>query len=105
MPSVSQSDIPITIPLIEKAELQIKQVSCGAHHSLFLTDLGKVYSCGQSEQGQLGMMYTNLQNVFEPTRIQSIEESTIVQVEAGMLHSLFLTNNGEVLACGNNKFF
>lgn len=32
----------------------VSQVSCGRHHTLFLTASGKVYSCGSNDNGQLG---------------------------------------------------
>lgn len=33
----------------------IKQIACGENHSLFLTDMGRVYSCGSTKDGKLGL--------------------------------------------------
>lgn len=35
--------------------IKIKQISCGRYHTLFLTQEGEVYACGQHTLGQLGL--------------------------------------------------
>lgn len=35
--------------------IKIKQISCGRYHTLFLTQEGEVYACGQHSLGQLGL--------------------------------------------------
>jgi alpha-tubulin suppressor-like RCC1 family protein len=35
--------------------IKIKSISCGRYHTLFLTQDGKLYACGQNKLGQLGI--------------------------------------------------
>ena len=88
--------------------ITIKKIACGdSDHSLFLTNEGRVYSCGLNASGQLGL---NSWDVITKTRPQLIETFydadaiTITQIACGYAHSLFLTNEGHVYSCGMNYF-
>jgi len=47
---------------------KVTQVACGAFHTLFLTDEGKVYACGKGTKGQLGFG-TKKKNATVPTLV------------------------------------
>ncbi|XP_031638314.1 regulator of chromosome condensation-like [Contarinia nasturtii] len=62
---------------------------------------GNLLSCGQNEVGQLGFN----DDVCEKTRpalVKSVADSKIVDVSAGGMHSLYLTEDGEVWSFGCN---
>ena len=93
----------------------ITQISAGGYHSLFLTEAGYVYSCGYNQQGQLGLGHTSEENF--PRLIEKFYDTStstssyinydairIIEISAGMNHSLFLTNDGNVYSCGQNVF-
>jgi alpha-tubulin suppressor-like RCC1 family protein len=91
-------------------EITIIEISAGAHHSLFLTNEGRVYSCGNDEMGQIGLGNTGYKNI--PTLIQNFNKNTlninydkitIIEISAGGYHSLFLTDGGDVYSCGHNS--
>jgi alpha-tubulin suppressor-like RCC1 family protein len=87
--------------------LNIVAISAGSHHSLFLTNNGKVYACGLNQYGQLGTTTNNGTTTANPTPTQittTISSLTIVAIAAGLQHSLFLTNDGKVYACGLNQY-
>lgn len=63
------------------------------------TKTGIVLSCGQNEVGQLGLG----EDVPEKTRPAVIPDATnVVDISAGGMHSLYLTDKGEVFSFGCN---
>ena len=84
--------------------LTISDISCGWSHSLFLTNTGKVYTCGVNTDGQLGLGDTAIRNVptLIATTVGSFNTLTISAIFSGASHSLFITNYGKVYTCGRN---
>lgn len=79
---------------------KIAYVSCGAEHTLILTDDGEVLSCGVGEYGRLGAGVSK--DTYVPASLDSLENVKIVQVAAGTNHSLALSADGEVYSWGRN---
>lgn len=78
----------------------IIKAACGLHHSVFLTNDGKVYSTGFNENGQLGIG-NNLQK-NKPVLIKSLEEEKVVDIACGYYHTLAKLENGDVCSFGRN---
>ena len=74
-------------------------IACGTNHTVFLTNDGKVYSCGRNGYGQLGLGNTTNQPTPQP--ISTLNSLTISAI-AGGEHTVFLTNDGKVYSCGRN---
>lgn len=84
------------LPMIVKA-------SVNKFHSLFLTPTGSLWGCGHSKEGRLGI--GSEITVTSPQEIHvkfGHRNERIVEVSAGMFHSLILTNKA-VYAAGSNK--
>lgn len=83
--------------------VQIESVSSGpsAVHQFAVTTEGKVYAWGRNERGQLGT--NDLKDRKCPTLITALDGYRVVAAATGRNHSLFLTDKGQVLACGENK--
>jgi inhibitor of Bruton tyrosine kinase len=84
------------LPMIVKA-------SVNKFHSLFLTPTGALWGCGHSKEGRLGIGTEN--TVTSPQEIVvkfGHRNERIVEVSAGMSHSLILTNKA-VYGTGSNK--
>lgn len=61
----------------------------------------KAISFGQNESGQCGQDVPI--PLTKPTLINHLKNLNIIQIGCGKGHSLFLTENNEVYACGNNE--
>lgn len=81
----------------------IAKASVNKYHSLFLTPTGTLWGCGHSKEGRLGVgseaTLTSPQIIPVKTNHKS---ERIVEVSAGLSHSLILTNKG-VYGAGSNK--
>ena len=78
----------------------VKKVAMGQNHSLFLKQDGSVWAAGSNASGQLG---DGGASRTTPTRIDALASSNIIDIEAGGASSFFITDNGQVYACGNNN--
>uniref|UniRef100_W5LW55 RCC1 like n=1 Tax=Lepisosteus oculatus TaxID=7918 RepID=W5LW55_LEPOC len=93
---------PVALPLRRPQETRVLQVACGRAHSLVLTDNEGVFSLGNNAYGQCGRKVVQ-DEVYSGShvvhRIQGFD-SRVIQVACGQDHSLFLTEDGQVHACG-----
>lgn len=92
---------PVKLAALE--DVQIEYVSSGpaAVHTFAITTEGKVYSWGRNEKGQLGL--NDLKDRKCPTLVTALDGYRVVKATPGKNHSLFLTDKGQVLSCGENK--
>lgn len=87
--------------------INIKSISAGKNHSLFLSNDGNVFCCGCNEYGQLGIINNDLDNTFynKPFLQQTLSDNKnkIEIIKCGTDHSLFIDiNKKETYLCGNN---
>jgi len=75
-------------------------VACGHNHTLVLTACGRVFSCGCGGCGQLGHGDTSDQLLLMLVAAERLEESQIVMVAAGEMHSVALGADGGVWTWG-----
>jgi alpha-tubulin suppressor-like RCC1 family protein len=100
---------------ITYTNIKITEISAGDSCSLFLTSEGRVYSCGSSKYGELGLGTSGPgQDKSKPILIRKYYDSDslshnytdikITKISAGQYYSLFLTSEGRVYSCGNNDW-
>ena len=65
-------------------DMKVKEVACGARHSLFLLNTGHVMAVGCNQHGQIGNDTT--QDVVIPTMLDDL--TSITHVACGNIHSL-----------------
>jgi len=92
--------VPLLIePLLSK---KIVEVAAGYSFSIAITDLGRVYSWGFNEKGQLG--HGHRFNQEFPKLIEELEEENIIKADCGQEHTLLLSDKGEVFSFGLGVF-
>ncbi|KAJ6996493.1 ultraviolet-B receptor UVR8 isoform X3 [Populus alba x Populus x berolinensis] len=79
----------------------LKSISCGGAHTLFLTETGRVYATGLNDFGQLGIS-NNTTYCMEPLEVSGLKKE-IVQISAGYHHSCAITVDGELYMWGKNS--
>ncbi|KAJ6227803.1 regulator of chromosome condensation protein [Anaeramoeba flamelloides] len=77
---------------------KIRQIACGAYHTLALTIEGEVYSWGRGQDGQLG--HGNLVQSLTPRKIEALSNTGIIKIAAGESHSAAIAYSGEVYTWG-----
>ena len=77
-------------------------ISAGSHHTAVLALDGTVHVFGFAENGRLGLGVDRSIAISKPTQIRGLP--TMVSVACGGAHTLFLSADGRVYACGDNTF-
>lgn len=83
--------------------ISIVQVSSSPQcmHFFALSDEGDVYAWGYNATGELGL--GDMKNRQTPTLVKALSGHNIKQMVTGRHHSMFLSEEGVLLACGDNK--
>ncbi|BAM79724.1 similar to UVB-resistance protein UVR8 [Cyanidioschyzon merolae strain 10D] len=91
------------------SECQIVAVECGYHHSVALSAIGVVYTCGWGAYGQLGHGSCNdepslLAVTFRDEHGNALPNLRIIKVASGDRHTLVLTDDGRIYGFGSNEY-
>ncbi|XP_072930881.1 protein RCC2 [Epargyreus clarus] len=89
-------NVPEIVPALKGQN--IIHAATGRNHTLFVTDTGAVYACGDNKSGQCGVGSTTPQ-VLKPTRIRHTG-APIVKVGCGAEFSMILDCNGALHSFG-----
>ena len=79
----------------------IAHISCGADHTLLLSNTGCVYSLGLGSRGQLG--HGDILERKEPAIVEALAGVGMKMVACGSWHSLVLSIYGDVYSWGWNE--
>ena len=91
---------PTIVPILMSEK--VVACSCGAGHTIVLTESGRAFSWGVGMSGQLGL--GNLEIGLIPRSVDHFKTSTISAVACGIAHSIFLLADGTIYSCGLNTF-
>uniref|UniRef100_M3XSW5 HECT and RLD domain containing E3 ubiquitin protein ligase family member 6 n=1 Tax=Mustela putorius furo TaxID=9669 RepID=M3XSW5_MUSPF len=83
-------------------DIKIIQVSCGHHHSLALSEDGRLFTWGSNSHGQLGLG-KECPSQASPQRVQFLDGIPLTQVAAGGAHSFALSLSGASFGWGSNS--
>ena len=95
--------VPLKLPI--DTNDRVKRMEAGQAHSVILTKNGQVLTLGSNAYGQCGRPVINDEDYFNSKVIHSVkipldENDAIVDIECGINHSMFLSQNGKVYSCG-----
>ncbi|XP_063884250.1 serine/threonine-protein kinase Nek8-like isoform X1 [Scylla paramamosain] len=77
-------------------------ISCGSHHVVVVAADGVVFAWGRGEGGRLGTGAED--DACHPTEIELPLEVVVTSVRCGGDGTLLVTDQGGLLACGNNTY-
>lgn len=93
-------------PFTEVSELRkvnISQISGTHHHFFAISDEGVVYCRGRNSSGCLGTGH-GIDKTKKFIQVTNLLNCRIKSAYAGCDHSLFQTEDGKIIACGNNCY-
>jgi alpha-tubulin suppressor-like RCC1 family protein len=93
---------PAFLPVRQHIE-NVRQISSGYRHTLFLKEDGTVWAVGGNEHGQLGNGKESDGEVLFIEPVQVLGLTDVIQVSAGNNHSLAVKRDGTVWAWGGNE--
>ncbi|CAN8015970.1 unnamed protein product [Ixodes persulcatus] len=93
---VKVRDVPTLVDTLK--ETVVVSAACGRGHTLFLTDHGSVFSCGDNKMGQCGVGSQN-QSIHVPTRVV-FKVRPVVRVSCGGEFSVMVDCKGAVYTFG-----
>lgn len=73
-------------------------MACGRYHTTVLSDDGRVFAWGGWKSGETGT--GGKRTISAPTQVSSLGNHKIVDIAAGQDFTLFLSENGNLYACG-----
>ena len=82
---------PVLLGFFSKLNIQIRQVSCGSMHTAFVSGTGDLYTCGNGNEGQLGLGKKSREYV--PKEVTRTAEP-VEKVACGIFHTCFISCSG-----------
>ncbi|GAX82001.1 hypothetical protein CEUSTIGMA_g9429.t1 [Chlamydomonas eustigma] len=76
----------------------VRNVAAGSFHTVAVTDFG-VYGWGDNSCGALGLGDTEDRDL--PCKVDTLDDYKVCSASCGSSHTLFLTQDGSVLGCGD----
>ncbi|XP_033741198.1 inhibitor of Bruton tyrosine kinase-like [Pecten maximus] len=98
--SENRRSYPEVVEVFRKQNITIKNVVLCKYHTMFLSSVGLVYTCGHGQGGRLG--HGDEETCVVPKLVEAIKDEVCIQVTAGQDHSVFLMQSGVVYTCGMN---
>ena len=94
----------VTKPTLVKslAGIPIAFLACGGNHSFAISKSGAVFGWGKNLFGQIGVNDNISKNY--PTQLKTLRSIGVRYIACGDDFSVFLTQDGGILTCGNGSF-
>eukprot|EP01041_Mallomonas_annulata_P005173 gene5173-10344_t len=95
---------PVSVPASLALE-RVRQIACGAAHTLLLTWIGSIYACGDNAEGALGLGDLTSRQSFSPLPWSLEHSSRVDLISTGSCragaHSMALDKDGSLFCWGS----
>jgi len=107
------AEVPVLVEQFVEEGEEVRQVACGAQHTLVLTAEGRLYSTGKGDFGLLGRGDSQDEPEFEEIEyfhqandsvLNPEDTPLIIKVDAGKNFSAALSQHGELWVWGRNDY-
>ncbi|XP_068698933.1 inhibitor of Bruton tyrosine kinase-like isoform X2 [Montipora foliosa] len=85
------------------ANVFIKEVVMCKFHTVFLSDDGRVFTCGHGRGGRLG--HGDEDTILEPKQVMGLDDLKCVAIAAAQDHTVVVTEDGSVYTFGLNDSY
>jgi alpha-tubulin suppressor-like RCC1 family protein len=82
----------------------VKQIGCGAYHTILILNDNRIMTVGLNQNGQLGYLTGGSALLINNTPTIVPDISNIIQVRGGLNHTVVLSGDGVIYTFGNNQF-
>ena len=83
--------------------MSIKKVASGAHHTLALSECGKVYGWGDAESGKIGRMLNTRNKDAQALKIEKVGAKNAIDIFCGNQHSFYINDKNQIFSWGLNN--
>ena len=97
----SPTEVSIPKLVTSFGKTRIVSVCAGSNHTLAISEVGHVWSCGRNRHGQLGQGHMIDEAAF--FLVDDLRNDRIVSVAAGKFHSMALASDGKLFTWGDNS--
>ena len=80
----------------------VVDVRCGYSHTIFLSNTGRVYGCGQNYEGQLSEDPRDMPSCKVPRELKLPSEIRALQINCGFSSTVIVGSDHNVYVCGGN---
>eukprot|EP00026_Physarum_polycephalum_P003457 Phypoly_transcript_03469.p1 GENE.Phypoly_transcript_03469~~Phypoly_transcript_03469.p1 ORF type:complete len:804 (+),score=150.71 Phypoly_transcript_03469:292-2412(+) len=101
---ISDRALPTVVEYFKKNNKVVTSTGCGGYHTVCITQEGRTYAFGLSSYGQTGQGPNAEPMLLAPQPIVMPAGIQIAEVACGESHTLFLSTQGQVMACGYNIY-
>lgn len=81
----------------------MKKIASGSHHTLALTQCGKIYGWGDAESGKIGRMLNTRNKDIQALKIEKLGAKNAIDIFCGNQHSFYINDKHHVFAWGLNN--
>lgn len=99
----NNSSIFVECKLNLNQEEKLINIAAGGYHSLIATNQNRLWVCGSNYYGQLGLGDNIRRYAFTPSSL-SLSDESLIEIAAGLFHTVLLTNQNRLFVCGANTF-